>query len=236
MTWVQIIALYHETFSIDRQLMYNVIIFLTLNHNQFLCVMVEVYSQKDILPEREEGLAIKKGDTFYVLKKVWEEEGEGQWVYIARNSDLTGEIPLHQLGDTKLPKWFKNYNRKKTEAYLERNNISDGDFIIRPVVRGRDGEFAASVKSKGQIHHFKLSTSRDSDTWTVNGHTVKSLQEFVKKFQETQLVSGKKEKVSLSKEADTEVVRVIDPDYDEYGGDYYDGGYDDGEDYYSEAT
>ena len=33
--------------------------------------MVEVYSQKDIVPEREEGLAIKKGDTFYVLKKVW---------------------------------------------------------------------------------------------------------------------------------------------------------------------
>ena len=147
--------------------------------------MVEVYSQKDIVPEREEGLAIKKGDTFYVLKKVWEEEGQGQWVYIARNNALTGEIPLHQLGDTKLPKWFKNYNRKKTEAYLERSNISDGDFIIRPVVRGRDGEFAASVKSKGHIHHFKLSTStsKDSDTWTVNGHTVRSLQEFVKKFQ-----------------------------------------------------
>lgn len=202
----------------------------------FLCVMVEVYSEKDIVPEREEGLAIKKGDTFYVLKKVWEEEGQGQWVYIARNKGLTGEIPLYQLGDTKLPKWFKNYNRKKTEAYLERTNISDGDFIIRPVVRGRDGEFAASVKSKGQIHHFKLSTTRDSETWTVNGHTVRSLQEFVKKFQETQLVSGKKEKVGLSKEADTEVVRVIDPDYDDYGGDYYDGGYDDGEDYYSEAT
>ena len=198
--------------------------------------MVEVYTEKDIVPAREEGLSIKKGETFLILKKVWEEEDD-QWVYIARNNGLTGEVPVSQLGDSKLPKWFKNYNRKKTESYFQRNNFCDGDFIIRPVVRGRDGEFAASVKSRGQIHHFKLSTTRDSDTWTINGYTVSSLQQFVKKFQETQLVSGKKEKVSLSKEADTEVVRVIDPDY---GEDYYDygGGYDYGEseDYYSEAN
>ena len=139
--------------------------------------------------------------------------------------------------DVKAEPWYYGHITRSDCDQILTEKGQDGDFIIRPVVRGRDGEFAASVKSKGHIHHFKLSTStsKDSDTWTVNGHTVRSLQEFVKKFQETQLVSGKKEKVSLSKEADTEVVRVIDPDYDEYGGDYYDGGYDDGEDYYSEA-
>ena len=197
--------------------------------------MVEVYSEKEIVPEREEGLAIKKGDTFYVLKKVFEEEVGDVYIARTRDSGLTGEIPLHQLGDTKLPKWFKNYDRRKTEAYLQRDTISDGDFIVRPVVRGRDGEFAASVKSKGQIHHFKLSNNGDSETWTVNGHTVRSLQEFVKKFQGTHLVSGKKEKVGLSKDADTKVVRIIDPDGDYDGGDYYDeGDYDGGEDYYSD--
>ena len=68
------------------------------------------------------------------------------------------------------------------------------------------------------------STSRDSDSWTTNGHTVSTLQEFVKKFQKTHLVSGKKEKMTLSADADTGIVTVIDPDdynEDEYE-DYYD--------------
>ena len=184
--------------------------------------MVEVYCQKRISPVKEEGLPVEKGESFLILRK--QREGH-ELVYIARKKGLVGEVPVAEMGDTKLPKWFKMYDRQKTDEVLMRDGVRDGDFILRPAVRGKDGEFSASVRFRGHVHHFKLAVSRDSDSWTTNGHTVSTLQEFVKKFQKTHLVSGKKEKMTLSADADTSIVTVIDPDdynEDEYE-DYYDG-------------
>ena len=117
--------------------------------------MVEVFTQKQIKSHKEEGLAVAKDNTFLILRKQEERDGP---VYIARKDGIDGEIPLTELDNTKLPKWFKDYDRTKAENYLKRPQINDGDFVIRPAARGKDGDYSASIKfNHGTIQHFKLS-------------------------------------------------------------------------------
>ena len=52
-----------------------------------------------------------------INRKQPEKMGE---VYIARFQDREGEIPVSELGETKLPSWFKMYDRNRTETYLTR--------------------------------------------------------------------------------------------------------------------
>lgn len=193
--------------------------------------MVEVKSHRNIFPDTEEGLKISNGDSIFILREI--KEASGETVFIARNKDkrIDGEIASKELETTALPKWFKNYDREKVEKKLKKTKYKDGDFFIRPVNRGKDREFAASVKFKEQVHHFKLSTGSRTEGWTCNDKCVSSLQNFVKTFQDTPLISHekrKKHKIKLSKNALTDVIILPEPGI--YYGEEYEGGYEEDSD------
>merc|ERR1712018_1101491 len=73
------------------------------------------------------------------------------------------------------------------------------------------------VRHNEGVIHFKLTRSKETEVgWTVNGQKFRNLQQFIKKFQEANLVSNNnKEKVKLSSEAEIDVV-VVDEDSDYY--------------------
>ena len=123
--------------------------------DKFNCVkMVDCFTQIKIKSYKEEGLAVPKGSNFLILRKQEEKDGP---VYIARYDGIDGEIPVKELQDTKMPKWFKDYDRTKAENFLRRPQIKDGEFLIRPAVRGKDGDYSASIKFNQGFQHFKLS-------------------------------------------------------------------------------
>merc|ERR1711913_222466 len=176
--------------------------------------MVEVYSERDIPSDKESGLSIKKGETFFIKNKLWEEDAE---VYIANNKHgKSGEILVSDLGNTPLPEWFQVMDRQESEERL-----LEGDFIIRPATRGNDGDFSVSVKfPRNAIHHFKLTKIKNRDCWSVSNKSYRSLQAVVQNFKKTPLVYKNDKKQTLRKEADTEVVVVgeLTEDYDDYYG------------------
>ena len=187
--------------------------------------MVEVYSERDIPASKESGLSIKKGETFFIKNKLWEDDAE---VYIANNKHgKSGEILVADLGETALPDWFQVMERAESEERLLEEEFSEGDFIIRPATRGNDGDFSVSVKfPKNAIHHFKLTKIKNKDCWSVNNKSYKSLQAVVQNFKKTPLVYKNDKKQTLRKEADTDVVTVTEAS-EYYDDDYYGDGDDD---------
>ena len=187
--------------------------------------MVEVYSERDIPASKESGLSIKKGETFFIKNKLWEDDAE---VYIANNKHgKSGEILVADLGETALPDWFQVMERAESEERLLEEEFSEGDFIIRPATRGNDGDFSVSVKfADNAIHHFKLTKVKNKDCWSVNNKSYKSLQAVVQNFKKTPLVYKNDKKQTLRKEADTDVVTVTEAS-EYYDDDYYGDGDDD---------
>ena len=192
-------------------------------------IMVEVYSERDIPTSEESGLSIRKGDTFYIKNMLQEKK---ETVYIAINQDgISGEILVKDLGNTPLPSWFTTMDRDETEEKLMEEEISAGDFFIRPAERGNDGDFSVSVRFPKKVHHFKLCKTKNKDCWTVSNKSYNSLQEVVKNFKKNPLVRNEK-KQTLTETADTEIVTVPElTDYYDDLGDYdgyeyeEDGGY-----------
>ena len=187
---------------------------------------MEVLSHKDITPDREEGLKIKRDDRLYILREIKQEN-----CFIARKNDLDGEILKSDMENTVFPKWFKSYDRLTAEGKLANPEFGDGDFFIRPVIHGKEKDFAASVKFRNQVHHFKLTSNSNNKGWTCNKRTVQSLQEFVKTFQTTPLTvtDKKKKKVSmtLSKKAETGIVYIPEDGFYYNGAEYDDTNYED---------
>ena len=103
------------------------------------------------------------------------------WVYIANNQHgISGEIVMSDLGNTPLPDWFQVMDREETEEKLRERNYSEGDFIIRPAMRGNDGDFSVSVRfPRKAVHHFKLTKIKNQDKWSVNNKSYSSLQDTV---------------------------------------------------------
>ena len=151
--------------------------------------MVEVYSERDIPSDKESGLSIKKGETFFIKNKLWEEDAE---VYIANNKHgKSGEILVSDLGNTLLPEWFQVMDRQESEERLLEADFLEGDFIIRPATRGHDGDF--SELPRNTIHHFKLTKIKNKDC--VSNRSYKSLQAAVPNFTIRKAIKRKEMKV-----------------------------------------
>merc|ERR1712106_926792 len=104
-------------------------------------------------------------------------------------------------------------------------NSTPGQFIIRPTTHGKDGEFSISVRfnKSEDISHFKLIKEPGKLYWKIWGDKYKTLQDFVKKFQEKPIENKNKDKICLDS---TATVEVIVADENDYMDTYY---YDDGE-------
>ena len=79
-------------------------------------------------------------------------------------------------------------------------------------------------------HSFSAPNSKG---WTIQGQTFSTLQKFVNKFQSTPLTTSNNEKITLSADASTDTVTVIDPSGTYYTEDDY---YDDDDDGYKDGS
>jgi len=172
---------------------------------------------KDVFSHGEKSLELRKNEKFLILRPM--RCAQGQDLFIARNSrGLTGEVAKRDLSNLRLPDWFLMLDRRAAETQLA--NSPPGKFIIRPTTHGKDGEYSVSVKyrGRGDVHHFKLIFDTGRQTWSMWGQHFRTLQEFVKAFQEKAIAKKGPEKVRLDPLANVQVLVVENDEENYYNG------------------